>query len=89
MLFQNVQLGRRVLSLPWLLGIALNILVSPTQAAGIKGDDVNFVDFFPQVVIGDSTELRVYGKKLELLSVEVSPLEGVYGERHQGNSARS
>ena len=76
MLFQNVQLWKRILSLLWLLGVALHISMSLAQAAGIKEKEINFADPFPQVVVGDSTELKVYGKDLKLLSVEITPPEG-------------
>lgn len=76
MLSQNVQLGEQLLSVVCLLGVTLYTPGSLARAAEKGNKEVELVDSPAQVVIGGSSELKVFGNDLTLVSVEIAPPEG-------------
>ncbi len=59
--------------------IVVSLLFQLTALSGLaqKGIDAKLSGYKPQVLRGQSTELKVFGKNLAVQSVEISPAEGI------------
>lgn len=77
MLLGSVQCVSRLLSVGWFLMAMLHNLGAVTSAVEKGQEEIRIADSPVQLVIGGSSELKVFGNDLTLRSVEILPPEGI------------